>query len=120
PPSTLRLADFRTTKARIDALEIFPSYRFDLQARGDGKFSLLFRNHEQNGWGRNKWEGLILLFRGLPWQSIDPEFYNLRHQAINLVSMWRWDEEKRQPIATRSAPLGGKPARHHRIGPATG
>ena len=115
PASTLRLADLRTTKARIDALEIFPSYRFDLQARGDGKFSLLFRNHEQNGWGRNKWEGLILLFRGLPWQSIDPEFYNLRHQAINLVSMWRWDAEKRRLSAAVSAPMGSKPGRQYGI-----
>jgi len=115
PASTLRLADLRTTKARIDALGIFPSYRFDLQARGDGKFSLLFRNHEQNGWGRNKWEGLILLFRGLPWQSIDPEFYNLRHQAINLVSMWRWDAEKRRLSAAVSAPMGSKPGRQYGI-----
>ena len=115
PASTLRLGDLHTTQARIDALGIFPSYHFDLQAREDGKFSLLFRNHEKNGWGRNKWEGLILLFRGLPWQSINPEFYNLRHRAINLVSMWRWDAEKRRALAVLSAPLGGKPGREYGI-----
>jgi tetratricopeptide (TPR) repeat protein len=109
PASTLRLADLRTTEARTDALGIFPRYHFDLQAREDGKFSLLFRNQEKNGWGRNKWEGLILLFRGLPWQSINPEFYNLQHRAINFVSMWRWDAEKRRVFAVLSAPLGSKP-----------
>src|SRR5882724_2666655 len=99
PASTLRLADLRTTQGRIDALGIFPRYQFDLRPRDDGKFSLLFRNHEKNGWGQNKWEGLILLFRGLPWQSINPEFYNLRHRAINFLSMWRWDAEKRRVLA---------------------
>ena len=113
PASTLRLADLRTTEARLDALGIFPRYHFDLQARDDGKFSVLFRNQEKNGWGRNKWEGLILLFRGLPWQSINPEFYNLRHRAINLVSMWRWDAEKRRVIAIIAAPLRGKPGREY-------
>jgi tetratricopeptide (TPR) repeat protein len=116
PVSTLQLADLRTTGARIDALGIFPRYHFDLQAREDGKFDLLFRNLEKNGWGRNKWEGLILLLRGLPWQSINPEFYNLRHHAINLVSMWRWDAEKRRLSAGLSAPLGSKPGREYGIG----
>ena len=115
PASTLQLADLRTTQARIDALGIFPRYHFDLQAREDSKFSLLFRNQEKNGWGRNKWEGLILLFRGLPWQSIDPEFYNLRHRAINFVSMWRWDAEKRRLTAALSAPLGREPGREYGV-----
>jgi tetratricopeptide (TPR) repeat protein len=115
PASTLTLADLRTTEARIDALGIFPRYHFDLQARDDAKFSVLFRNHEKNGWGRNKWEGLILLFRGLPWQSINPEFYNLRHRAINFVSTWRWDAEKRRVLAILSAPAGGKPGREYGV-----
>jgi len=115
PASTLQLADLHTTQARIDALGIFPRYHFDLQARDDGKFSVLFRNHEKNGWGRNKWEGLILLFRGLPWQSINPELYNLRQRGINLVSMWRWDAEKRRAVAVLSSPLGSKPGREYGV-----
>jgi tetratricopeptide (TPR) repeat protein len=115
PASTLQFADLRTTQARTDALGIFPRYHFDLQARADAKFSVLFRNQEKNGWGRNKWEGLILLFRGLPWQSINPEFYNLRHRAINFVSMWRWDAEKRRVFAILSAPVGGKPGREYGV-----
>ena len=47
PASTLQLSDLRTTEARIDALGIFPRYHFDLQAREDGKFDLLFRNQEK-------------------------------------------------------------------------
>ncbi|HMH01936.1 MAG TPA: tetratricopeptide repeat protein, partial [Terriglobales bacterium] len=89
PASTLQLADLHTTQARIDALGIFPRYHFDLQAREDSKFSLLFR--------------------GLPWQSINPELYNLRHRAINFLSMWRWDAEKRRVFALLAAPSGSKP-----------
>jgi len=115
PASMLRLEDLHTTQARIDALGVFPRYQFDLRPRDDGKFSLLFRNHEKNGWGQNKWEGLILLFRGLPWQSINPEFYNLRHRAINFLSMWRWDAEKRRVFAFLAAPSGSKPGREYAI-----
>jgi len=89
PASTLRLPELLTTDLRVRGLGIFPNYQFDLQAREDGKFDMLFRNRERNGWGQNKWEGLFLLFRGLPFQSINPEFYDLGHQAINVVSMFR-------------------------------
>ena len=99
PASVLRLPDLLTTEIRVSALEIFPRYQFDLQARDDGKFDILFRNRERNGWGDSKPEKLFLLLRGLPFQSITPEVYNLRHQAINFVSMYRWDAEKRRVLA---------------------
>ena len=96
PASVLRLPDLLTTEMRVSALEIFPRYQFDLQARDDGKFDILFRNRERNGWGDSRPEKLFLLLRGLPFQSITPEVYNLRHQAINFVSMYRWDADKRR------------------------
>ncbi len=110
PASTLHLPDLLTTDVRIRGLGIFPSYQFDLQARDDGKFDILFRNRERDGWGRTKLEKLFLLFRGLPFQSITPEVYNLRHQAINLVSMYRWDAEKRRIFAELSGPFERNPA----------
>ena len=109
PASVLRLSDLRTSDARIRGLEIFPSYQFDLQARDDGKFDLLFRNRERDGWGQSKWEKLFLLFRGLPFLSINPEVYNLRHQAINFVSMYRWDAEKRRVLVQLSGPFKSNP-----------
>jgi hypothetical protein len=108
PASTLHLSELLTTEARVRSMGIFPSYQFDLQAREDGQFDLLFRNRERNGWGRNKLEGLFLLFRGLPFQSINPEFYNLRHEAINVVSLFRWDAEKRRVSANVSGSFRGK------------
>jgi tetratricopeptide (TPR) repeat protein len=109
PASDLCLPDLRTTDVRIAGLGIFPSHRFDLQARADGRFDMVFRNRERDGWGRSKWEKLFLLFRGLPFRSITPEAYNLRHQAINFISMYRWDAEKRRLLAQLSGPFKVNP-----------
>ena len=106
PASTLRLSEFLTTETRIRGLEIFPRYQFDLRAREDGKFDVWFRNQERNGFG-TKWEGLFLLLRGLPFLSINPEFYNFRHEAINFVSLYRWDAQKRRVFAQFSSPFEG-------------
>ena len=109
PASVLRLPDLLTTEVRVRGLEIFSYYQFDLQARDDGKFDILFRNRERNGWGQGTLEKLFLLFRGLPFQSITPESYDLRHQAINFVSMYRWDAEKRRLLAQLSGPFKANP-----------
>jgi Tetratricopeptide repeat len=109
PASGLRLPDLLTTRVRVDGLEIFPRYQFDLLARDDGKFDLLFRNRERDGWGQGTPEKLFLLFRGLPFQSITPEIYNLRRLAINFVSMYRWDAEKRRLRARLSGPFHANP-----------
>jgi hypothetical protein len=109
PASTLQLPHLLTTETRVQGLGIFPSYQFDLQAREDGKFDVLFRNQERNGWGRNKWEGLFMFLRGLPFQSVHPELYNLGNGAINVVSILRWDAEKRRVAATLSGPFRRNP-----------
>jgi hypothetical protein len=107
PASTLQLSDFLTTIARIRGLGIFPRYQFDLRAREDDRFDVVFRNQERDRFGRNKWEGLFLFLRGLPFLTVTPEFYNLRHQAINFVSLVRWDAQKRRVFAQLSSPVEG-------------
>jgi tetratricopeptide repeat protein len=107
PASTLQLSEFLTTDARIHGLGIFPRYQFDLQAREDNKFDVSFRNQERNGLGRTKWEAAFLLLRGLPFLSVNPEFYNFRHEAINFVSSFRWDPQKRRVRAQFSSPFEG-------------
>jgi hypothetical protein len=109
PASTLELSAFRTTQARVHGLGIFPVARFDLEARDDGTFDVLIHNWERDGWGSDKWQALLGAFRGLPFQTVYPEFYNLGHQAINVVSLFRWDAEKRRALATISGPLHQNP-----------
>lgn len=115
PGTVLHLSELQTTEARVSALNIFPRSGFDLEARADGKFDVVFRAHERNGWGANKWEGLLSLFRGLPFQTIHPEFFNIRRRAINSVSLVRWDSEKRRFWTSLSGPLSADPGRRYRL-----
>jgi hypothetical protein len=105
PGSTLELRDLLTAKARVRALEIFSNYAFDLDAREDGKFDLVLRARERNGWGGNKWEAMFSLFRGIFQQTVYPEYFNLDRSAINIVSLVRWDAEKRRLAASVAGPL---------------
>jgi tetratricopeptide (TPR) repeat protein len=115
PAGRLLLPDWLTTDVRVRGLEIFPRYQFDLQARSDGKFDVLFRNRERDGWGQGKLEKLFLLLRGLPFQSVTPEFYNLRGHAINILSLYRWDAQKRRITAQLSAPFQANPKFRYRL-----
>jgi hypothetical protein len=105
PAATLELPELLATHERIRGLGIFPRYQFDLRARDDEKFDVVFRAQERDGFFSTKWEGLFMVLRGLPFQSIDPEYYNLFHEAINFVSKFRWDAQKRRIYAQLSGPL---------------
>jgi hypothetical protein len=94
-------------------LGIFPNFRLDLQATEDGNFDMVVRARELDGWGSNKWEGLLLLLRGLPFETIYPEYFNFQHQAMNFTSLFRWDQEKRRIAANLSAPLQNNPKRSY-------
>jgi tetratricopeptide (TPR) repeat protein len=105
PAATLTSWEFLDSGARVRGLGIFPRFQFDLRARPDEKFDLVFRNQERDGFGSNKWEALFLLFRGLPFLSIYPEYYNFHHEAINFVSLLRADPQKRRVVAEMSGPF---------------
>ena len=105
PAGMLRRADFHATDARVQALGIFPRYHFDLRAREDDNFDVVFRNQERSGFGSTGWEGLFLLLRGLPFLTVNPEYYNFRNQGINVVSLFRWDPKKRRLSAEFSSPF---------------
>jgi hypothetical protein len=105
PASALQRSEFHSTDARIRSLGIFPRYQFDLRAHEDDKFDVSFRNQERNGFGATKLEALVLLFRGLPFLTVTPEYYNLHHDAINVVSLFRWDPDKRRASAQFAGPF---------------
>ncbi len=113
PAATLQLPQFLTTEARLDGLGIFPQYSLDLDARGGpedaARFDVVFRAAERDGIGPSKLLALGLLLRGLPFQSVNPEVYDIRHQAINFVSMCRWDAQKRRILAQLSGPFEHNP-----------
>jgi hypothetical protein len=115
PASTLTLAQLQASDARLRSLEIFPAYRVDLAARPEGEFDAVFRGQELNGWGATRVEALLRTFRGLPFQEITPEYFNLGHRAINLSSLIRWDSDKRRLTADLAAPLWQDPRWHFRL-----
>ena len=61
------------------------------------------------GGGKVHGRNCFSLFRELPFLAITPEIYNLRHQAINFVSMYRWDAEKHRVLAELSGPFKANP-----------
>jgi tetratricopeptide (TPR) repeat protein len=116
PASLLTLDQLLATEARVQMLEIFPSYRFDLNARDDGKFNMVFRAQARNGFGNTKIEALLRTFGGIFFQEVTPEYYNLRGSATNILSLARWDPDKRRAYVWLSGPLGNDPKWRYRLG----
>lgn len=115
PASTLRLRDLLTTDARLRGLGIFPAYALDLNAREDGRFDVVFRNRERNGFGDNRWQALASFFRGIFQQTVYPEYFNLRRSALNFTGMARWDPEKRRYEGSVAGPWRGSSRRRFRV-----
>lgn len=115
PASILRREEFLATEARLDQLEIFPAYRLDLLAR-DENFAAQFQPQERNGFGNGKVQALLSLFRGLPYQEVNPEYFNIAGSATNFISMVRWDAQKRRVSASLSGPFRRDPKWRYRLG----
>lgn len=106
PAATLRLPQFYATNARVRGLGIFPQYHFDLDALPNGNFNVVFRGRELDGFGGGgKWEAALVVLRGLPFEQVNPAYYNLRGQAINFDSMFRWDAQKRRVFVQALGPF---------------
>jgi tetratricopeptide (TPR) repeat protein len=104
---TLTLPDYRAALQRIHALGVFPQFRLELlpdQGQGD---DVVLHALELNGWGDSKAESLLSIFRGLPYDTVYPELYNIHHSATNLVAMLRWDPNKERIFAALSGPIAG-------------
>jgi hypothetical protein len=116
PASTMTLDELLTSNARLSGLEIFPTYKIELAARPDGKYDAILRAQELNGFGNGKLEALVRMFSGALFEEITPEYYNLHGSAANIVSLARFDTDKRRATAAISGPLGGNPKWHYRAG----
>jgi tetratricopeptide (TPR) repeat protein len=105
PAATLTLPQLADSDVRLSGLGVFPQWHFNLNARTDGNFDLVFRAHERNGFGDSKLEALFLFFQGIPFQEVNPSYYNFHREAINFTSMYRWDTQKRRVFADFSGPF---------------
>jgi hypothetical protein len=110
----LTLDELLTSNPRLRGLEIFPGYKIELAARPDGHYDAIFRAQELNGFGNSKLQALVRMFSGALFEEITPEYYNLHGSATNIVSLARFDTDKRRALAAISGPLGGNPKwRYH-------
>ncbi|MGH9736066.1 MAG: tetratricopeptide repeat protein [Candidatus Acidiferrales bacterium] len=119
PLSTLKLGQFETTQARLDNLAIFTLYRWELApvetaspSSGDdapAAFDVIFHSIQRNGFGPNKWTAALSMLRGLPYETVYPEYYNAFHDAVNFTSLVRFDSQKERAYAQISGPLQGRP-----------
>ena len=115
PGNEWRRDAFLLMQAQMDALGLYPNPFFDLEAQPDGSFRLKIQAREKNGWGSTTPEGALSLLRGLPYEAIYPEFYNLDKKGMNWRSLVRWDDEKRRLFSELTAPLAQNPAIRYRI-----
>jgi tetratricopeptide (TPR) repeat protein len=116
PLDVLRRTDFLTSDRRLEGLGIFPSYHWSLVAREDNKFDVNFQAQERNGAGSGRWQSLLSIFRGLPYQTIYPEYFNIGGNAVNFSSLVRWDAQKRRVSASFSSPLENNPKYRYQFG----
>jgi hypothetical protein len=112
----LTLNQLLASEARVQMLEIFPSYRFNLSARDNGQFDVIFRAQERNGFGNTRLEALLRAFGGIFFQEVTPEYYNLHGSATNILTLARWDPDKRRAYVWLSGPLGSDPKWRYRLG----
>lgn len=103
------------SQAELASLDLFPNIFYDLQAQQDGTFQLVIHAAPRSTWREAKIQNLISALRGLPYQSVYPEFYNLDRKALNWRSFVRWDAQKRMLLSEVAAPLEHNPGKRVRL-----
>ncbi len=113
PASVLHQPDFLATEARLDALNIFPTYTIALNARtNDGSgpdFDADFRAVERDHFGSSRTQALLSTFGGVVYETIYPSYFNIDRSAINFESLLRWDSQKYRAWLSLSGPVRSFP-----------
>lgn len=105
PAAILNERDYETTRARLNAFGIFPTYNIVLNPRSDGKFDAEFHAAERDGFGSSRLAALISTFSGAWYETVYPSYYNIGESAANVESLLRWDSQKRRAWLSLSGPL---------------
>jgi hypothetical protein len=100
PGGILGLDELRTAEARLDALDVFPSYRLELAAHPEEQF-----NAELHWLPVPAWMEVVSALRGAAYQSLTPEWRNIGGSAVHWDALLRWDAQKRRASTSLSGPL---------------
>jgi tetratricopeptide repeat protein len=107
-PQVLGRSTWLAADEKLGNLGVFPQRRLELTPTGEQDYTAVLHLSER-GWRDNVgWAGLVSLLSGVPYQTVYPEWYNIRDRAINFTSMARWDDQKRRAFASLSFPVEGR------------
>ncbi len=109
PAAMLQEHNYETTRARLDALGIFPTYNIALNARSDEKFDVNFHATERNGFGSSPLDMIVSTFSGAAYETVYPSYFNIGGTATNVEALLRWDSQKRRAWVSVSSPLRDLP-----------
>ncbi|HZC42747.1 MAG TPA: hypothetical protein VE195_01145 [Acidobacteriaceae bacterium] len=104
-----------TTQTELQSLDLFPHTFYELAAQPDGSFKLIWHDGERSAWNSRTLENFASLLRGLPYESLYPEFYNLNGKGLNWLSFVRWDDNKRWLSSELAWPFEQNPKRRVRF-----
>jgi tetratricopeptide (TPR) repeat protein len=107
PGAILTLPHYDSSLLRLDALAIFPQFRFELAPAPNDSYNVSLHAAELNGVGSTVPEALFSLLRGLPYDSIYPGIFNIHDSAVNVISLLRWDPNKQRIFWALSGPVDG-------------
>jgi hypothetical protein len=107
PGQVLNLRQYNNTVSRLQAVGVFPQFRFELLPTNGPAYNLALHPVESNDWGDSTAAALVSLLRGIPYESIYPSVYNIHRSALNVTSLLRWDPNKQRVFAAVSGPLAG-------------
>jgi hypothetical protein len=97
------------TQSNLDRLDVLAKPTLELLPRADKRYDLIIRSTPE----ANPFEGwigrLAPSLRALPYQSVNVDFINIGHRAMNFTSLWRWDANKRRIALNFSAPFRMNP-----------
>ena len=110
PGAVWTRGQFLFSDAQLEALDLFPQRQFDLEAQPDGTFDLRVRAAIRGAWSYKSPESWLELLRGLPYETVEPEFYNLNHGGLNWISSLRWNDQMRRVQTEIAAPVAANPA----------
>ncbi len=107
--------EYLTTQTELQSLNLFPSTFYELAAQPDGSFKLIWHDGQQTGLTGMNLQSALTLLRGLPYQEVYPEVYDIDRKGLNWLSMIRWDDEKRRLSSEVASPWAENPKRRLRM-----
>lgn len=115
PGDVLRGNQLRTTDALLASLGVFSNPQIQLNALPSGGFSASFAPAMRGNFGGGWESDLLALARGIPYDTVYPEWFNIRGNAVNFTSLFRWDPNKERVSVALSGPIQGNPRERYAV-----